>query len=86
MAFTGVAFFKRLNIGVIRAVLASLKLVFYLRPQESLFFGKDFFFSLIVFPEFLSHKKLLDARRGTHNNAARSSAWLPTLQRALTGV
>lgn len=44
-----------------------------------------FFYCLIAFPEFLSHKKLSDARRGTWNNVARS-AWLSTLQIALTDV
>lgn len=45
-----------------------------------------FFYCPIVFPEFLSLKKLSDARRGTQNNVARISAWLPTLQIALTDV
>lgn len=45
MAFTRVAFFRRLNICAICAVLASLKLVFYLRLQESLFFDKADFFT-----------------------------------------
>lgn len=86
-AFTRVAFFKRLHTCAICAVLASLKLVFYLRLQRRVsFLAKQQIFLLTVFPEFLSHKKLSDARRGTRNNVARSSVWLPTLQIALTDV
>lgn len=49
-------------------------------------FGKAAHFLLVVFPEFLSHKKLSDIRREIQNNVARSFTWLPTLQRALTDV
>lgn len=61
--------------------------MFYLRLQESLFFlAKQQILLVIVFPEFFSNKKWSDAKGGTQNNVARSSAWLPTLQVALTDV
>lgn len=72
---------------MVRAVLTSLKLVFYLRLQESLFlFGEADFFYCLYLLSFSPTIEMMGQQKRNSDEQSQNSAWLPALQIALTDV